>query len=156
MVAYISELCSQVYADLFPQLWGRLRAKIQGWGCFHPLCLFSVYSSCVMRQAAEIPSASPKTVFVWKKKISLPNEARNGMIRVVAIGTCLRAGLPDTRGDLGTPPPFLRAVKVCCEEFKPTADRLRYRLRVLWEQSLDRLGFAAKSCEPRVSEHRRI
>lgn len=74
------------------------------------------------------------------------------MIRVVAIGTCLGAVLPGTWGDLGTPPRFLGVVKVCSEEFKPTADRLGYRLRVLWEQSLDWLGFAAKSSEPRVSK----
>lgn len=77
------------------------------------------------------------------------------MIRIVAIGTCLGAVLPGTRGNLGTLPRFLGAVKVCGEEFKPTADTLGYRLRVSWEQSLDRLGFAAKSCEPRVSKHHR-
>lgn len=64
MVAHVSELSRQVHTDLFPQLWGRLGAKIQGWGRFHPPLLFSVYSSLAMRQAAEIPGAGPKAVCV--------------------------------------------------------------------------------------------
>lgn len=64
MVAHVSELSRQVHTDLFPQLWRRLGAKIQGWGCFYPPLLFSVYSSLGMRHAAEIPRASPKTVCV--------------------------------------------------------------------------------------------
>lgn len=52
------------------------------------------------------------------------------MIRVVTTGTCLGQCCL-APGVTWTPSCFLGAVKVCGEEFKPTADRLGFCLWVL-------------------------
>lgn len=131
----------------------------------YPPLLFSIYCSLGLRLAENIPQLPPKLI-VWKKScvLLLENEERNGMIRVAATGTCLGAVLFGTQGDQEHPLApqlcFLGAVErslpqVCGKKFKPTADRLSYCLQVVCEQFLDQLGFAAKSCEPQVSKHRR-
>lgn len=60
----------------------------------------------------------------------LPNEVRNGLIRGVTTWTCLGQCCL-APGVTWTPSCFLGVVKVCGEEFKPTADRLCFCLWVL-------------------------
>lgn len=64
-MASVSELSRQVHTDLFPQLWGgglELRFRLEPFPPTSPL--FSVFVSLHLRQAGEIPRASPKIIGV--------------------------------------------------------------------------------------------